>query len=195
MGSRSRLSLARCVVLPQSSERGNLGMLRWALGKGCTCDPQRWNDKPSRNGNEIDGHIDALTEKDSQTARLTSTPPAPRCLLRTTCSRCTPRSLSRKLKNGCTKHGKNSKGLPSMFVNLLGDESLQHITRENIVGLPKEMLNIDVFCKFRLQVYSLGQYANSRAQEKYNNARVCSKHDWIAVSKDDAYDEILAHAG
>lgn len=81
--------------------------------------------------------------------------------------------------------------MPSIFVNPLGEETLQHTTREFIVGLLEQMLNIGVFFKFGSKLYSSEQNITSRAREKCKLVRMWSKDDWIAVSKDDVYDEIL----
>lgn len=44
-----------------------------------------------------------------------------------------------------------------IFVNPLGEESLQHITREYVVDLLKQTLNTGVFFKFGLKLYSLNR--------------------------------------
>lgn len=78
-----------------------------------------------------------------------------------------------------------------VFVNPLGDESLQHITREYVVDLLKQMLNISVFFEFGLKLYSLEKNMNFRARKKYKYVRLRIKDKWITVSKDQAYDELL----
>lgn len=76
-----------------------------------------------------------------------------------------------------------------IFVNPLGEESLQHITREYVIDLLKQTLNIHVFFKFGLKLYYLEQNMNFRARTKYKYVRVRIKDKWITVLKDEAYDE------
>lgn len=81
----------------------------------------------------------------------------------------------------------------TVFVNPLGEESLQHIPREYVVDLLKQTLNIGVFFKFGLKLYSLSQNVNfrTRTRKYYKYVRVRIKDEWITVSKNEAYDEIL----
>lgn len=79
----------------------------------------------------------------------------------------------------------------AIFVHSLGKESLQHITREFVVDLLKQMLNINVFLKFGLKLYALEQNINYRARKNYKYVRVRCDDGWITVSKEEAYDELL----
>ena len=78
-----------------------------------------------------------------------------------------------------------------IFVNPIGQESLQHITQEYVANLLKQALNIGVFFKFGLKLYSLEQNMNFRARKSYSLVRVRTNDKWITVSKEKAYDEIL----
>lgn len=78
-----------------------------------------------------------------------------------------------------------------IFVNPLGKESLRHITREYVVGLLKQNLNIGVFFKFGLKLYSLSQNVNFRARKYHKNVRVWVNDKWMTVPKEKAYDKIL----
>lgn len=78
-----------------------------------------------------------------------------------------------------------------IFVNPLGEESLRHITREYVVGLLKQTLNVGVFFKFGLKLYSLSQNVNFRARKYRKNVRVRVRDKWTIVPKEKAYDEIL----
>lgn len=79
----------------------------------------------------------------------------------------------------------------TVFVNPLGEESLKHVTREYVVHLLKQTLNIGVFFKFGLKLYSLSQNVNFRTRKYREDVRVRIKDKWITVSKDKAYDQIL----
>lgn len=79
----------------------------------------------------------------------------------------------------------------TVFVNPLGEESLQHVTREYVVHLLKQTLNIGVFFKFGLKLYSLSQNVNFRTRKYREDVRVRIKNKWITVSKDKGYDQIL----
>lgn len=79
----------------------------------------------------------------------------------------------------------------TILVNPLGEESLQHITREYVVDLLKQTLNVGVFFMFGLKLYSLPQNVNFRTRKYCSDVRVRTKDKWITVSKDEAYDEIL----
>ena len=79
----------------------------------------------------------------------------------------------------------------TVFVNPLGEESLQHVTRDYVVDLLKQTLNIGVFFKFGLKLYSLSQNVNFRTRKYREDVRVRTKNKWITVSKDKAYDQIL----
>lgn len=78
-----------------------------------------------------------------------------------------------------------------VFVNPLGKESLHHISREFVVDLLKQTLNVGVFFKFGLKLYSLEQNMNFRARKRYKYVRVRIKDEWVTVTKEEAYDEIL----
>lgn len=79
----------------------------------------------------------------------------------------------------------------TVLVNPLGQESLQHITREYVEDLLKQTLDVGVFFKFGLKLYSLPQNVNFRTRKYRSDVRVRSKDKWITVDKDEAYDEIL----
>ena len=85
----------------------------------------------------------------------------------------------------------NSNDTKAIIVHSLHQESLQHITREFVADLLKQMLNIDVFFKFGLKLYSLEQNINFRARKGYKKVRVRCDDGWKTVPKDEAYDELI----
>lgn len=59
------------------------------------------------------------------------------------------------------------------------------------MGLLKQTLNIGVFFKFGLKLYSLSQNVSFRARKYHKNVRVRAKDKWTTVPKEKADDGIL----
>lgn len=78
----------------------------------------------------------------------------------------------------------------AIFVHPLGEETLQHVTREYVAGLLKTLLNFGVFFQFGMKLYSLEQNMNFRARKRYMYVKVRSGGTWVTVSKNEAYDRI-----
>lgn len=78
-----------------------------------------------------------------------------------------------------------------VFVHPLGQESLDHITKDFMACTLSQLLNFDFFIKFGLKLYSLEQNINFRARRKYKYVRVLSGREWVTVSKVEAYDRIF----
>lgn len=77
----------------------------------------------------------------------------------------------------------------TILVNPVGEESLQHITRDFVSGLLSQTLNTGVFSEFGKKLYSLEQNMNFRVYSKEVHVR--TKDKWIWVPKAKAYDNIL----
>lgn len=76
----------------------------------------------------------------------------------------------------------------AVFVHPLGEESLQHVTRDYVADSRKPLPGIDVFFISGLKLYSLHQNINFRARKGDKNARVCcTRNGWITVPREEAY--------
>lgn len=95
-----------------------------------------------------------------------------------------------RLRRKRTQQYKESRSdTKAILVNPVGDESLQHITREFVSGLLQQTLNTGVFFEFGKKLYSLEQNMNFRVYSKEVHVRTNDK--WIWVPKAKAYDNIL----
>ncbi|CAN0387152.1 unnamed protein product [Pylaiella littoralis] len=61
---------------------------------------------------------------------------------------------------------------------------MQHVPREDVVGLLKQMLNIDAFFKFGLKLYSLDQNMNFRAQRHRKDIRLRAADEWTTKDQE-----------
>lgn len=79
----------------------------------------------------------------------------------------------------------------TIFVRPQGKECLQHITKEFVSNILKQLLNFGVFFKFGARLYALDQNVNFRARRKYKHVRVRTPDGWVTLPKIEAYDKIL----
>lgn len=79
----------------------------------------------------------------------------------------------------------------NIFVHGFGAESLQHVSKEYVVGLVGQKVGLDFFVKFGFKLYSLDENMNFRARKGYYFVMLLSGDGWIRLKKDEAYEKIL----